>query len=119
MENKIKTLKYLGELVKFGVSPPIIALKAFKLFLADFSANNVDFMSALLESCGRYLFLLPHASDHMQGVLEMMMRLRRSKFLDLRQQSLVDNAYFAVKPPEKSGSKKKVTATTNYYYYNY
>lgn len=53
IDNKMKSLRYLGELVKFGVAPPILALKAFKGFLADFSSHNVDFMTTLLESCGR------------------------------------------------------------------
>ena len=54
IDSKTKSLRYLGELVKFGVAPPIVALRAFKSFLADFSSHNVDFMTTLLESCGRY-----------------------------------------------------------------
>ncbi len=53
VENKMKSLRYLGELIKFGVAPPIAAFKASKAFLADFSSHNVDFMSTLLETCGR------------------------------------------------------------------
>jgi len=45
----------------------------------------------------------------MNDVLETMLRLRRAKNLDLRQQTILESAYFAVKPPEKerSGGKDK------------
>lgn len=53
VDTKIRILRYLGELIKFCVAPPIMALKPLKAFLADFSSHNVDFIAALLESCGR------------------------------------------------------------------
>lgn len=46
----------------------------------------------------------------MVEVLETMLRLRRAKNLDLRQQALLDMAYFAVKPPERVAKVKKVLA---------
>ena len=38
VENKLKCVRLLGELVKFRVAPPIVAFRMFKALLADFSA---------------------------------------------------------------------------------
>ena len=35
------------------------------------------------------------------------MRLKNSKNLDARQSMLLDNAYFAVRPPERLGARRK------------
>ncbi|CAE7526146.1 UPF2, partial [Symbiodinium microadriaticum] len=40
-------------------------------------------------------------------VLDTVIRLRRAKNLDYRQQTALDEAYFAVKPPERTTRKKK------------
>jgi regulator of nonsense transcripts 2 len=107
IDSKAKILRYLCELVKFNVAPPIMVLKPCKAFLADFSSHNIDFLSVILESCGRYLYVLSYTSERMETIIDTMLRLRRSKFLDLRQQTLIDSAYFAVKPPQKLQNKKK------------
>lgn len=107
IDSKSKILRYLCELVKFNVAPPIMVLKPCKAFLADFSSHNIDFLSVILESCGRYLYLLPYTHERMESIVDTMLRLRRSKFLDLRQQTLIDSAYFAVKPPDRIQNKKK------------
>lgn len=101
VDNKIKNVRYIGELIKFGIAPPIMAFKMFKALLADFTQHNVDLLAQLLETCGRYLYLLPYTSERMNEVLETMLRLRRAKNLDLRQQTLLESAYFNVKPPER------------------
>ena len=101
IDNKIKNIRYIGELVKFGVAPPIMALKMFKALLSDFTQHNVDLLAVLLETCGRYLYLLPYTTEKMNEILETMLRLRRAKNLDLRQQTLLESAYFNVKPPER------------------
>ena len=38
---------------------------------------------------------------------QVMMRLKNSKNLDARQSMLLDNAYFAVRPPERLGARRK------------
>jgi regulator of nonsense transcripts 2 len=60
LENKIKNIRYIAELIKFKLAPPIFAFKVFKNLLLDFSHHNVDLLAALLEGCGRYLYLLPY-----------------------------------------------------------
>ncbi len=115
VENKIKNVRYQGELIKFGVAPPIVALRMFKALLADFTMHNVDLLAALLETCGRYLYLLPHTHEKMTAVLDTMLRLRRAKNLDLRQQTLLETAYFAVKPPERVARERKQLSVVQQY----
>ena len=56
----------------------------------------------------RYLYLLPYAHDRLEQVLDTMLRLRRAKNLDFRQQTMVEMAFFCVKPPERVSKEKKV-----------
>jgi hypothetical protein len=49
----------------------------------------------------------------MEEVLETMLRLRRARNMDLRLQTLLEAAYFAVKPPERTAREKKVPITSN------
>ncbi len=55
IDSKVRNVRYLAELVKFTVAPPILALRMFKALLADFSLSphNVELLAVLLESCGR------------------------------------------------------------------
>ena len=53
IDNKIRNVRYIAELVKFGVAPPITAFRMFKTMMADFSPHNIELTATLLESCGR------------------------------------------------------------------
>ena len=55
IDNKVRNVRYLAELVKFGVAPPITAFRMFKTMMADFSPHNIELVAILLESCGRCL----------------------------------------------------------------
>jgi hypothetical protein len=101
IEGKLKTVRYLGELVKFHKAPPIVAFKMFRTLLSDFSNQNAQLLAVLLETCGRYLYLLPYTREKMNETLASMMRLRRARNLDITQQTMLEAAYFAVKPPER------------------
>ena len=107
LENKIKNVRYIGELVKFGVAAPIIAFKVFNLLLTDFTDHSIDMFAALLESCGRYLYVLSFTNQRISGIIDTMQRLRKLKKLDLWKQNILDSAYFTVKPPVNSLKTKK------------
>ena len=53
-EHRVRTVRFLGELIKFKVAPPVVAFKMFRGFFQDFSGSNIDLMAILLETCGRY-----------------------------------------------------------------
>jgi len=112
LESKVKNIRYIGEMIKFKVAAPIIAFKVFKLLLCDLSNHNIELLGVLIETCGRYLYLLPHTHDKMDEVIETMVRLRKSKHMDLRQQTILDAAYFTVRPPEPRARTAKAPLTT-------
>jgi hypothetical protein len=89
IDNKIRNVRYLGELVKFGIAPPITAFRMFKTMMSDFSPHNIELTSCLLETCGRYLYLLPYTHERTCEIIETMLRLRKAKNLDLRLQTLL------------------------------
>jgi regulator of nonsense transcripts 2 len=115
IDSKIKNVRFCGELVKFKAAPPITAFRMCKALFADFTNHNVELLSVLLETCGRFLYLMPLTHHRTEEVLDTMLRLRRAKNLDMRQQSLLENAYFAVKPPEKVVKEVVVLTTVQKY----
>ena len=116
IEGKMKTVRYLGELVKFRIAPPIVAFRMFRTMFGDFTNQNAQLMAVLLETCGRFLYLLPYTRDCMNDILNTLMRLKRAKNLDLNIQNILEAAYFAVKPPERvaRAAKKPLSVVQQY-----
>jgi regulator of nonsense transcripts 2 len=56
IESKIKTVRFIGELVKFGVFPKTEAINCLKTLLSDFRHHNIEMCCNLLETCGRFLY---------------------------------------------------------------
>ena len=111
LQSKIKNVRYIGELIKFKIAPPIIAFKIFKLLLHDMSRHNVELLGALMETCGRYLFLVKHTHDKMEEVVNTMNRLKKVKNLDQNQMAILDAALYTVIPPEPRARKQKKALT--------
>jgi len=76
--------------------------------LDDFTHHNIDVACNLLESCGRFLYRSPETTVRMANMLEILMRLKNVKNLDPRHSTLVENAYYLCKPPERSARMSKV-----------
>lgn len=104
-EGRLKTARYLGELTKFRVAPPIVALRCLRRCLDDFSGCNIDVACCLLESCGRFLYRTKHTVANLNALMDTMMRISKNKNLDERYQSLIDSAFFMVKPPPAAPRK--------------
>lgn len=80
----------------------------FQACLDDFSHHNIDVACNLLETCGRFLYRSPETTIRMANMLEILMRLKNVKNLDPRHSTLVENAYYLCKPPERSARIAKV-----------
>jgi len=93
-----------------------MALRMFKSLLSDFSNHNVQLLAVLLETCGRFLYVLPYTHERIEEVLTDMIRIRRSRNLDLHQQNLLEAAYFSVKPPDRTSKivKKQLSVVQQY-----
>ena len=79
IESRMRTARYIGELTKFRVAPPIVALRCIRRCLDDFTGGNVDVACCVLESCGRYLYRLSHTNSKLSNLMEAMMRLSKAK----------------------------------------
>eukprot|EP00898_Chlorokybus_atmophyticus_P007627 jgi/Chlat1/7866/Chrsp66S07293 len=102
IETKIKNVRFLGELCKFKIVKAGVVFNCLKVCFDDFTHHNVDVACNLLEVCGRYLYKTPETSIRTRNLLEILMRLKNAKNLDTRQSTLVENAYYLCKPPERA-----------------
>jgi regulator of nonsense transcripts 2 len=94
--------------VAYELLNPQFMLLSFQACLDDFSHHNIDVACNLLETCGRFLYRSPETSIRMGNMLEILMRLKNVKNLDPRHSTLVENAYYLCKPPERSARVAKV-----------
>lgn len=101
LESKIKNIRFLAELVKFRICPPFIAFRCLKKCFSDFQGHNVHVATALLENCGRFLYCSKHTHVRTASFLSIMMKLKAAKHLDPQAETLVENAYYMCKPPER------------------
>ncbi|XP_055835205.1 regulator of nonsense transcripts UPF2 isoform X2 [Solanum dulcamara] len=115
IETKIRNIRFIGELCKFRIAPPGLVFSFLKACLDDFSHHNIDVACNLLETCGRFLYRSPETTIRMANMLEILMRLKNVKNLDPRHITLVENAYYLCKPPERSARVSKVRPPLHQY----
>ena len=99
LESKIRNMRYLTELTKFKVAPPTLIFKVWHALLLSFNPNAIQLIALLLEQCGRWLYRTPLHHMRCAQFLERTMQLKETKYLDRTLNLLLENAYFAVRPP--------------------
>lgn len=60
---------FLGEFAKFRVLPQSILFNCLKKCVKDFTGANIDMLSYLLESCGRFIYLQPESHARMKHLV--------------------------------------------------
>jgi regulator of nonsense transcripts 2 len=115
IETKIRNIRFIGELCKFKIAPAGFVFSCLKACLDDFAHHNIDVACTLLETCGRFLYRSPETTVRMANMLEILMRLKNVKNLDPRHSTLVENAYYLCKPPERSARVSKVRPPLHQY----
>lgn len=116
VEEKLKCVKFIGELVKFKVCPRSEALHCFKMMLFDFRHHAIDMACGLLDTCGYYLYHSPESHQRTKILLEQMTRKRQANInLDSRYQLMLDNSYFCCIPPTAGVIAKIVRSTLEQY----
>ncbi|KAM7492124.1 hypothetical protein LguiA_035045 [Lonicera macranthoides] len=115
IETKIRNIRFIGELCKFKIAPAGLVFSCLKACLDDFTHHNIDVACTLLETCGRFLYRSPDTTIRMANMLEILMRLKNVKNLDPRHSTLVENAYYLCKPPERSARVSKVRPPLHQY----
>lgn len=98
IESKIKTVRFIGELVKFDLYTKSDAIYCLRLLLHDFAHHSIEMAAALLETCGRYLLRSPATHHQMASLLDLMMRKKALLSFDSRYISIIENAYYAANP---------------------
>jgi regulator of nonsense transcripts 2 len=88
-------------LAKFKVAQPFTILHVLKVFLDDFK-SNIDNISNLLETCGRFLLRFEGTAVTAKNMVELMRRKQGNSHLDQRQQIALENAFYTVRPVVKS-----------------
>ena len=83
-------------------------LSLIQACLDEFTHHNIDVACNLLETCGRFLYRSPETTIRMANMLEILMRLKNVKNLDPRHSTLVENAYYLCKPPERPARITKI-----------
>ncbi|GAB4854899.1 Regulator of nonsense transcripts upf2 [Ancistrocladus abbreviatus] len=115
IETKIRNIRFIGELCKFKIAPAGLVFSCLKACLDDFTHHNIDVACNLLETCGRFLYRSPETTIRMGNMLEILMRLKNVKNLDPRHSTLVENAYYLCKPPERPARVAKVRPPLHQY----
>uniref|UniRef100_H2Z6M2 MIF4G domain-containing protein n=1 Tax=Ciona savignyi TaxID=51511 RepID=H2Z6M2_CIOSA len=100
IESKVKTVRFIGEMTKFGLIPTTDALSCMKTLTLEFSPHAIEMACALLETCGRFLLRTPASHLHAKVLLEQLMRKRTNKVLDQRYSTMIDNARYSCDPPK-------------------
>ncbi|XP_053664077.1 regulator of nonsense transcripts 2 [Anopheles marshallii] len=100
IETKIKVVRYIGELVKFGIYKKLEALYCLRCLLHSFQHHHVEMTCAFLEVCGVYLYNCPDSRMRTNAFLEQMMRLKMNTTMQERYVQQVENVYYLVKRPE-------------------
>ncbi len=108
IESKLKTVRFIGELVKFNMFPKSEALHCLKMLLFDFSHHNIEMTCALVDTCGRFLYRSPDSHHRTKVYLDLMMRKKAALHLDSRYNTMIENAFYYSNPPEVSKEAKKV-----------
>jgi regulator of nonsense transcripts 2 len=99
LESKLRTGKMLAEMCKFRIVAPIVVFRVLHRCLQDWSPHFVQVLCAMLESCGRFLFLMPHTHRRTAELLTVLLRKMQSRPLDGHLTAAIENAMFACKPP--------------------
>ncbi|KAF9379387.1 hypothetical protein CPB97_008981, partial [Podila verticillata] len=96
-ESRAKNIKFLSELVKFGITPLPIIFHCLKVLLEDFVPQNIGVACALLETCGRYLKRKSTAtSTRLDAMLDIMKKKKAALHLEPRFLLMIDNAYYQI-----------------------
>ncbi|ORY37765.1 ARM repeat-containing protein [Rhizoclosmatium globosum] len=107
VEEKIKVVRFIGELTKFSIPEYHVTFHFFKVMLESFTNHNIEAVCSMLEVCGRYLYKTPETSRPTGNVLEIMMKKKTALNLDSRLSLLIDNAFYVCNPPEKTAVQQK------------
>ncbi|XP_030378206.1 regulator of nonsense transcripts 2 isoform X2 [Scaptodrosophila lebanonensis] len=102
IESKLKIVRFIGEMVKFGLFKKFDALGCLKMLLRDFQHHQIEMACAFVEVAGVYLYNCRDSRLLMNVFLDQMLRLKTATAMDSRHAAQIESVYYLVKPPESS-----------------
>uniref|UniRef100_A0A182T7Y2 MIF4G domain-containing protein n=1 Tax=Anopheles maculatus TaxID=74869 RepID=A0A182T7Y2_9DIPT len=116
IQTKLKLVRYIGELVNFGIYKKEDALNCLQHLQQNGKHDNVEIACALLDVCGVYLYNSHETRMQLDALLEQMMRLKQNTTMPDRHVQLVENVYCnIVKQPESLAVSKKTLPVMHSY----
>ncbi|VDL96046.1 unnamed protein product [Schistocephalus solidus] len=100
LEMKLKTVRFIGELVKFRIFAADDALSCLKRLLPNFVHHQIEMACGLLDTCGRFLYRSPQSHLRTKAYLEVMRRKKTAVHMDQRYVTMIDNSYYYCDPPK-------------------
>ena len=117
IEAKIKSARFIGELVKFGMFAKADAVNCLKTLLADFRHHNIEMFCTLLDCAGRFMYRNAETHVKIKLLLDILMRKKAAAAvsLDSRYTIMIDNAFYYCNPPEhKQAEREPLSAVQRY-----
>ncbi|KAK5072861.1 mRNA decay protein [Lithohypha guttulata] len=111
-QGRLFCIRYLTELIKFGVVPEHVIFHCFKVSLDDFSRMNIEIIATFLENCGRFLLRNPETAPRMTSFIETLNRKKSAQHLGSQERMLLENALYYVDPPERAAIEQKERTPT-------
>lgn len=108
IESKIKIVRFIGEMVKFGLCKKFDALACLKMLLRDFHHHQIEMACAFIEVAGVYLYNCKDSRLLTNVFLDQMIRMKTNTALDSRHAAQVESVYYLVKPPDSVKMEKKL-----------
>uniref|UniRef100_A0A915N158 MIF4G domain-containing protein n=1 Tax=Meloidogyne javanica TaxID=6303 RepID=A0A915N158_MELJA len=102
IEAKLHLCAYLSELCKFGILPKAEALTCLRSLLVHMHVYKVDMLCIMIEQMGSFLYRSPDAHSKMAVIMQVL----KDKSANI----LLENAYFAVIPPDDQTINSTTTA---------
>ncbi|EYC43670.1 hypothetical protein Y032_0484g2306 [Ancylostoma ceylanicum] len=109
VEEKIKCVMFIAELVKFAVIPRAEALSCLRQLVYDFRGHSIDMVCAMIETAGFYLYRNTDSHPKMKIILDVVQK-KKERIKDVRHVMLIDNAFFACIPPADSAAARRAQA---------
>ena len=101
IRSKQKITRYIAELSKFGLIDRSVALGCLNVLIIDFKHHSIEMMCALLERCGRQLYLNEDSHRRLKLLLEKLNKFKQVKLPDYKYKSMIENALLATIPQKE------------------
>ena len=105
LESKLRNVRFMAELTKFGVFSRAQCLLGLKILLNNFKHHNVEMACTLLESAGRFLYWSTDSHPRMIVLLDELLRRKTLRLFDARIEYMIENAYLSCCTPETAGRR--------------